>query len=298
MRTFDPATGDRPARHEGGPPLSFEPLRPIHLSPLEVARDTFVIRSAQPALGAPMSVSLNSLVIRAAEPVIVDTGPPSNREAWLDDVFALVDPADVRWIFISHDDIDHVGNLAEAMERCPNATVVMSWAATERTACEIAIPIDRLRWVDDGGSLDVGDRVLRAVRPPVYDSPTTRGLFDPTTGVYWASDAFATPMPAEPVDRVEDLPLPMWHDGMAMFHHHALAPWLSLVDEQRYAHAVERLRSLDPAVIVGAHTPVISGPAVTTAMGMLARLPETVPPPHPDQAMLDAALAGAVPVDA
>ena len=58
------------------------------------------------------------------------------------------------------------------------------------------MPPTRQRWVDDGESFDVGDRMLQAVRPPVFDSPTTRGLFDPTTGVYWASDGFATPMAA------------------------------------------------------------------------------------------------------
>lgn len=30
----------------------------------------------------------------------------------------------------------------------------------------------------DGEPPDVGDRVLRAVRPPIFDSPTTRGLDD------------------------------------------------------------------------------------------------------------------------
>ena len=42
------------------------------------------------------------------------------------------------------------------------------------------------------------------MRPPIFDSPTTRGLFDPTTGVYWASDSFATPMLA-PVRDVDEL---------------------------------------------------------------------------------------------
>ena len=56
-------------------------------------------------------------------------------------------------------------------------------------------PLDRCRWVMDGESLDVGDRTLHALRPPVFDSPTTRGLYDPTTGVYWAVDTFATPLP-------------------------------------------------------------------------------------------------------
>ena len=56
----------------------------------------------------------------------------------------------------------------------------------------------------DGESFNVGDRRLHAIRPPIYDSPTTRGLYDPNTGVYWSSDAFATPMPS-PVRDADEL---------------------------------------------------------------------------------------------
>ncbi len=257
-----------------------------------MAPDTFLLRSVQPAFGAPLSVNLNSLVIRGAEPVVVDTSTVANRTHFWDDLTSIVDPADVRWVFLSHDDDDHTGSLAKVLEMCPQATLVANWACLERMGSAISLPTDRLRWVDDGGSLDVGDRVLQAIRPPAYDSPTTRGLYDPTSGVYWASDAFATPMPSEPVDRADELPPPMWAEGMAMFQHHALSPWLSIVDRSLYAAQIQRIRALTPTVIVGAHTPVISGAAIDKAIEMMAAMPDTVPPPHPDQAALEAALAG------
>lgn len=289
MRTFDAMSSTTSTTSPG---TGFRPPPPIALDPLEIAPDTFVIRTAQPAFGAPLSVNLNSMVIRAAEPVVVDTGPASNRERWLADLTTIVDPADVRWIFVSHDDVDHTGNLHEVLEMCPAATLVTNWASTERMGCEVAVPPQRLRWVDDGGELDVGDRVLRAVRPPVYDSPTTRALFDPTTGALWASDAFATPMPSDPVETVADLPPGMWEEGVAMFHHHVLAPWLAIVDRPAYAATVDRFRALAPSVIAAAHTPVIGADHVDAAIGLLAALPDVVPPPHPDQAALDAALSG------
>lgn len=204
--------------------MTYAPVPPIRLEPLQVASETFLIRSAQPALGAPLSVSLNSLVIRGEEPVLVDTGTLANREHWLEDVFSLVDPLDVRWVFLSHEDPDHIGNLGPVLDACSNATLLTTWAATERLSCEIGLPPDRIRWVHDGDSFIAGDRSFYAVRPPVYDGPATRGLFDPTTGVYWASDAFGTPMSAEPAERFSDMPTPMWAEGMEMFQHHALCP--------------------------------------------------------------------------
>jgi flavorubredoxin len=273
--------------------MSFEPVTPIHQPPLEVAPDTFLLRSVQNAFGAPLSVSLNSVVIRGAQPVVLDTGTRANRQRWLEDLTSIVDPADVRWIVLSHDDEDHTGNLAEVLALCPDATLVTTWAANERMGSSIKVPAERMRWVDDGDSLDIGDRVLRALRPPVYDSPTTRAVFDPSTRVLWASDAFATPMPTEPVERADEIPAHLWAEGMAMFHHHVLCPWLSIVDRDSYAAKVGAFRALDPAVVVGAHTPMIAGGTVAVAFDHLAALPDVTPPPHPDQQLLTAMLSGA-----
>ena len=102
--------------------LAFPPLSPSSaVPPTKIADDTWVIHQVQPALGQPLFVYLNSMVILGEEPVIVDTGTPANREQWLEDVFSLVEPEDVRWIFLSHDDVDHTGNLDEVMTACPNA---------------------------------------------------------------------------------------------------------------------------------------------------------------------------------
>jgi len=181
-------------------------LNKTRLAPTEIAPDTFLIHDHQGEGEAPVSVALNSMVIRAAEPVVVDTGMAEKRERYLDDVFSIVEPEDIRWVFISHDDVDHTGNLNALMPAAPKATVVVNWSMTERMGRSLDVSPMRQRWVADGEGLDVGDRTLQAIRPPVFDSPTTRGLYDPVTGVYWASDSFATPMltPVRTVDDVEE----------------------------------------------------------------------------------------------
>ncbi len=272
--------------------MAFEPETPLHLPPMEVAPDTFLLRSAQVGFAAPLSVHLNSLIIRGRQPVIVDTGIHSDRAAWLADMAAIVDPADVAWVFLSHDDDDHTGNLAEVLDLCRNATLVTSWAAVERMGSTLRVPPERMRWVGDGDSFDAGDRVLYAMRPPVFDSPTTRGLFDSRTGVYWASDAFATPMPAQPVDHVAELDPSAWEEGISFFAHHALSPWLSIVDPVRYQASVTRIERLNPTAIVSAHTPLISGSRLADAVRHIRCLVEDPPPPAPDQSVLEAVLAG------
>ena len=275
--------------------MSFTPEAPAtRVAPTRVDTDTWVIHQVQHALGAPLSVYLNSMVIAGSEPVVVDTGSPNNRHQWLEDVFGIVEPADVRWVLLSHDDSDHTGNLVPLLEACPNATLVCSWAIVERFSNAFGFPLERCRWLNDGETLDVGDRGLRAVRPPVYDSPATRGFLDERTGVYWGVDAFATPCPSEPVPTVADLDAGFWAEGMAMFVHHALSPWVTMVDRERFAAEVERVRGMGMTTIATAHSPLITPATVADAFSLLSRLPDAMVPPAPDQSVLDAILAGAV----
>jgi flavorubredoxin len=222
--------------------------------------------------------------------MIVDTGTIANREQWLKDVFSLVEPEDVRWIFLSHDDVDHTGNLDETLSACPNAQLVCNWAMVERHTNCFEFPLPRCRWIVDGEDLDIGDRTLRALRPPVYDSPTTRGLFDPTTGVYWAVDSFATPLP-DPQLGIADLDPEFWEHGLMLFAMGGVSPWLSLVDEAKYGAYVDRVQHLDITTVACCHSPVIEGPFIDRAFARIRELPSLDPPVLPDQSVLDEIVA-------
>jgi flavorubredoxin len=204
-----------------------------------------------------------------------------------------VDPKDVRYIYLSHDDHDHTGNLVEALALCPNATLVCTWAMVERIANAFGLPLERCLWLNDGESFDAGSHRLLAVRPPNFDSPTTRGLFDQSTGVYWAVDSFAAPCPGGPVASVEDLSMDFWRDGMAMFIHNAVSAWLRMVDVDKYTADVDRIQALGMTTLAAAHSPLITGDSVAKAFDLARELPLIPPPPVPDQAALQAILSGA-----
>lgn len=271
--------------------MTFAPIAPTtYVPPTLIAADTYVIHQVQPALGQPLFVYLNSMVILGSEPMIVDTGTPANRQQWLSDVFSLVEPEDVRWVFLSHDDVDHTGNLAEVMTACPNAKLVCNWAMIERHTNCFDFPLERCRWIMHDESFSIGDRTLHALRPPVYDSPTTRGLFDPTTGVYWAVDTFATPLP-DPHVGIADLDPEFWKFGMTLFAFGAVSPWLSMLDHEKYGRFVDTVQRLDTTTIAGCHTPVIEGPFIQRAFDTVREFPLVEPPPLPDQSILDQIIA-------
>jgi glyoxylase-like metal-dependent hydrolase (beta-lactamase superfamily II) len=273
------------------PVAAFPPICPtVAVPPTQIAEETWVVHQVQPALGQPLDIYLNSMVIRGSEPVIVDTGTPANRAQWLEDVFSLVEPDDVRWIFLSHDDVDHTGNLDEALSRCANATVVCNWAMVERHTNCFDFPLDRCRWVMDGESFDVGDRTLHAIRPPVFDSPTTRGLYDPQTQVYWAVDTFATPLPDKTMG-IADLDPDFWDFGLMLFALGAVSPWITWSDPAKYGQQVDRVQHLDLTTIAACHSPVIEGAYIDKAFARLRELPTLDLPELPNQSILDEIIA-------
>ncbi|MGZ4715200.1 MAG: MBL fold metallo-hydrolase, partial [Acidimicrobiales bacterium] len=243
-----------------------------------LAPETFLVRLLAGEGLLPELVSLNTLVIRGAEPVLVDTGAALVRSEWLDRTFELVDPADVRWVFLSHDDVDHVGNLGDVLDRCPNATLVTNWFTVERmSGGGDLLPLERVRILNPGDSLVTADRTFTASVPPTFDSPTTRGLLDTSTGVYWAADSFAVGVPHE-VERAGDLELEPFRESFLQAQR-MLSPWHQWLDPGRYSAHVGELRTADIGVAVGAHGPAFDGDRMRTAFDLFELL--AILPPAP-----------------
>ena len=263
--------------------------------PHPVADDTWLV----PTLAAEPSgayIGVHSLVIRGAEPTLIDTGSLLVRDAWFEQVRSIVEPEDVRWIVLSHDDHDHIGNLDLVLERCPHATLVASFAMTARLAGDVPLPLDRLRWLELGASLDLGDRTLTAVRPPLFDSPATRAFFDSTSRVLWAADSFGALVPGD-VHEAADVPTDLWDAGFATLNSWN-TPWLEWVDPVRFADHVATSAALAPAAIASAHGPVLRGDGIAAAYRRTTDLAGQPPVPMPGPELLDimvsAALAPAV----
>ena len=260
------------------------------VEPYRIAEETFVLGQVFQPPGAPVGVHMNSMIIRAEEPVIVDTGGRFARDLWLPDALSLVDPEDIRWIFLSHEEPDHEGNVEELMELAPNATLVTSWFAMERLAAERALPLHRTRWLNDGESFSAGDRVLTAIRPPIFDGPATRGLFDHKTGAFWGVDSFGSPVLSPETDAA-DIPVEMYSEGFKQFAA-MVSPWVEMADATRFGASVDRIRSLQPSVVANCHGPAVSGERLELAWSLLGEVPGMDPAPLPGQADLDAILAG------
>ncbi len=258
-------------------------------TPQPVASETWLIPNLFPA-GDGLFIPVNSMVIRGTEPVIVDTSAPLYRERWREQVFSIVEPEDVRWIFLSHDDGDHTGGLLDALELCPRATLVTNFFMVERLALEKPpLPLERMRWIDPGGSFDAGDRTLHLFKPPVFDGPTTRGLYDSRTSAMWIVDSFPSMTPG-PLSDIRELPGDLVEESMRAMSS-MVSPWHQWLDPSAYRRHVDAIEALGAAAVASAHGPIVTGDAIHEAFDRVRLLAGEPITPTPGQELLDTLIA-------
>jgi flavorubredoxin len=260
-------------------------LPTLPATPYEVTADTFVIPTFAAAPDGT-TIAAHSLVIRGAEPVILDTGCSLVRDEWVEHAFSVVEPEDVRWVLLTHDDHDHIGNIDVVMERCVNATLVVNYPIVARLVGDVELPIDRMQWVNEGETLTLSDRALHFVRPPMFDSPSTRAVFDSSTGVMWGADSFAAALPGT-VFEVADVPDEMLDEHFPL-HNQWNTPWLQWVDRARFDAHVADTASLPVTAWASAHGPVFRGDEqIADALARTRALAGAPMPPLPGQDVLE-----------
>ena len=264
--------------------------------------ETFAALPGVTVLGDPQdvpgigSLPVNAFVLHAAEPVVVDTGVSLPDRRFVTDLARVVDPGDVRWIWLTHPDRDHTGGLADLLEAAPQARLVTTYMGLGILSLERDVPLDRVYLLNPGQTLDVGDRQLRAFRPPLYDSPATTGFQDSSTGVLFTSDCFGAPL-ADPAlavaDDVRAVPADERRAGQLLWAT-VDSPWVADVDRTAFGRSLDALRAMAPSALLSTHLPPAVG-LVDEFLAVLAEAPDADPFVGPDQRALEELLGGFAP---
>jgi hypothetical protein len=234
---------------------------------------------------------VNAFVIRAAQPVVVDTGLGLPDRDFLAGLAAVLDPADVAWIWLTHPDRDHTGGLFALLDAAPKARVVTTFAGAGIMSTEHPLPMNRIYLLNPGQSLDAGDRLLTGFRPPLYDNPATVGILDATSGVCLSSDCFGAPLPTAELASAHDAGAASPGDLRAaqLLWASADSPWVHAVDQAKFAASLQPLRDFDPSAILSTHLPPVTS-NTAAVIATLLDAPQGSPFTGPDQAALEAML--------
>ncbi|MEJ2685430.1 MAG: MBL fold metallo-hydrolase [Candidatus Sulfobium sp.] len=231
---------------------------------------------------------VNAFVIKAKEPVLVDTGMGIDGGEFMKALEWVIDPHDLKWVWLTHDDADHTGNIQRVLEAAPGARLALNSLAALRMSTAWPVPMDRVYWLNPGDSISAGDRTLTAVRPPMFDNPTTIGVYDDKSEAFFSADFFGAiiPSPAQNADDVAEGDLAQGMIGWAS----ADSPWVHMVEPGGFIKALDRIRQIGPKTVFSAHLPPALG-RTERLLELLAGVPASTPFVTPDQKALEQILA-------
>ena len=259
-------------------------------TPYQPAPDVHVLPSNLPLPGVGV-LPVNAYVLLAQEAVLIDSGTAADSDQFIDALTSIVDPAALRWVWLTHDDADHTGSIQRVLELAPNARLLTHAFSALRMASWWQVPLDRVHAIRPGDRVPVGDRTLRAVAPPLFDNPMSTGLLDEATGAFFTVDSFGALLPEATEDAAE-VPADALAGGMRAWAT-TDSPWAHLVDRQRFGQVLDGVRRLQPTRLFSSHLPAAGGASLESFLRVLESVPDAepaVPPDHEEFAQLVAAM--------
>jgi flavorubredoxin len=254
----------------------------------KAAPDIDVVASsvAIPGLGV---VPVNAFVLHGTAPVLVDTGTVVDRGEFMTALRSVIDPGDLKWVWLTHTDFDHIGALHDLLLMNPDLRVITTFLGVGIMGLSAPLPMDRIHLVNPGQKITIGDRVLTAVKPPVFDNPVTTGFHDEKSGALISSDCFGALLAAVP-QNAADLSDDELRAGQVMWAT-IDSPWLHKVNRAEFAGDLQRIREIHPSMVLSSHLPPAPGAMIERLLGSLAAAPDAPAFVGPDQVALEQMLA-------
>ena len=263
------------------------------VTPYRVSADIDVLSTYFPFPGFGQ-LPVNAFVVKGREPLLIDTGAPLNgegadvTESFMTALRQTIDPRELKWIWITHADMDHVGSIHQILDEAPQARVITTFLTVGRMSVFRPLPMDRVYLLNPGQSLDIGDRTVTSVQPPSFDAADTAGLFDSKSRTFFSSDCFGALLqgPAQTAGDISPADLAAGQLLWATID----SPWVHKTDGRVFGASLNAVRQMEPEMILSSHLPPAHG-MTEQLIKTLASAPEATPWVGPDQAALMAMMA-------
>ena len=140
-----------------------------------------------------IQASVNSFLVRDEKTALIDAGAPATAQGIISNIKTLIDPREIDYIVLTHNDLDHAGGLKDILSVAPQAQVVASelegrmigmWGLTVQP-----------KIVKDGERLTLGKHTLRFVATPYVETPGAMVAFEEKEGILFSADLLGAAIP-------------------------------------------------------------------------------------------------------
>ena len=138
----------------------------------------------------PDGTSYNAYLVKGSQKTaLLDASDPS-KEAELMEQLEQVEKVD--YVIAHHAEQDHSGALPAVLKKYPASQLICSQKASGMLMDLLELPAERVRTVEDGEKLSLGDRTLEFIYTPWVHWPETMSTYLPEEKILFSCDFFGS----------------------------------------------------------------------------------------------------------
>ncbi len=190
----------------------------------------------------------NSYFINGTKKAVIETAKASYRDAYLEKLRAVTDPAEIDYIVLNHTEPDHSGCVKYLLDLAPKAVVYGSRQAITYLQDMINRPFNFV-YVKDGDTLDLGNKTLRFISAPNLHWPDSMFTYLEQDQLLFTCDSFGAHFCRDAMfdDLVGD-----YQESFKYYFDVILKPFSSFM-----LKAIEKIRPLQINAICPGHGPIL-----------------------------------------
>jgi flavorubredoxin len=156
---------------------------------LYVAGDLYQISECVPGAIGHEAVCVYVL-LNDGHPILVDCGSQLHRSEMMHQLETVLDGTAPEFIFLTHSELPHAGNLQKIAEKFPSIQVLVSNVMLPYIEIAPILPLNQITSVVAGKTLEFAGRKLAFLDALLRDQPGSQWIFDDSTGALFSGDGF------------------------------------------------------------------------------------------------------------
>ena len=198
----------------------------------------------------PDGTSYNTYLIKGSEKTaLLDTVNPSMEEVLLDQ---LKDVPKIDYIVSHHTEQDHSGAIPAVLEKYPEATLICSPKAKDLLIDHLNIQAKRIKTVNDGESISLGDLTLTFIHTPWVHWPETMVTYLNERKILFTCDFFGSHIASSELYAGEDACI---LEGAKRYYAEIMMPFRNSIKNN-----IKKIEQLEFDMIAPSHGPIYDRP--------------------------------------
>ncbi|MFO8063005.1 MAG: FprA family A-type flavoprotein [Spirochaetia bacterium] len=199
----------------------------------------------------PDGTSYNAYLVKGSEATaLIDSTDPELRG----ELFGALDDAGrVDYIVSQHSEQDHSGVIPDLLERYPDAQLLCSKKAKDLLMTQLQVPQARIRVVEDGEKVSLGDKTMQFVYTPWVHWPETMVTYIPEKKCLFSGDFFGSHVATTDI-YVSDKALV--YEAAKRYYAEIMMPFRFIIEKN-----LQKIDGLDFELIAPSHGPIYGEPS-------------------------------------